>query len=171
MHWAQAAGCSSLGAFPCSCPWFSCPFSILPRDFEPPTCVPTQLCVICKCVIGISSARTGHNWNRKTSGRALVDTLHFAIEVILSVDTEHVLDSPSSDLIHAVFLLLAYKNVIWDQIKRIPKVKFYILVLDLLFCCRRKLDFFVTQFAPYKSPLPPKLSLSIRYFLNSSSFD
>lgn len=55
-------------------------------------------------MVGITSAIAGQNWKRKTSGKALADTLHFAIEVIFSIDTEHVLDSSSSDLIHSVFL-------------------------------------------------------------------
>lgn len=139
MYCAQAAGCSSLVHSLAVVLGFHDLFLYCQDNFESRSCVPTQLCVTCKCVI--TSAIAGQNWNGKTSGRALAGTLYFAIEVILSADTEHVLDSPSSDLIHAVFLLLAYKNVMWDQIKRVSKVKFYGLVLDLLFCCRGKLDF------------------------------
>ena len=60
---------------------------------------------------GITDAITEQNQSRKTSGRALAASLHFAIELILSIDTEHVLYTQSSDLIQTVFLLLVYKNV------------------------------------------------------------
>jgi len=86
--------------------------SLLCQDnFEPQTCFPTEFCVICKCMSGITDAITEQHQSTKTSGRALFASLYFVIELILSVDAEHVLYTPSSDFIQTVFLLLVYKNV------------------------------------------------------------
>lgn len=49
-------------------------------NFEPQACFPTQLCVICKCMSGITDAITEQNQSRKTSGRPLAASLCFTIE-------------------------------------------------------------------------------------------
>ena len=66
---------------------------------------------------GITDAITEQNQSKKASRRTLSPSLYFAIELILSTDTEHVLYTPSSDFIQTVFFLLVYKKVMEDQIR------------------------------------------------------
>lgn len=72
------------------------------ENFEPQTCFPTQLFVICTCMSRITDANSDQNQSRKTSGRALAASLYFAIELILSIDTEHVFYIPPSDFIQTL---------------------------------------------------------------------